>query len=299
MTNKKIIILTFIMILIVGIVIFIENNKKEKISDIEQIIKSYPNFTFENINYDNNFIQTSYQIRYTYSNTNVKMNINGQNLIVSVVNGQLHFLYNNIDHINNEITDAIKIMEYKSCNCNEECKYIVILTNSGYVYYANIYNSINDLDNISLTKLDVNELVLDLGYVDNLDKISECGVNGIGLKTKIDEIIIDDEFKNFIQEYYRSIGSLYIYTDGLMKDKDLNNLNQKIILIFMIDDSYYFIAKNGILYTMDSNLLKKQLSEKKVVKIGYREKNDILEIILIFEDATAKKFEIKNDLIIR
>ena len=146
-----------------------------------------------------------------------------------------------------------------------------------------------------------------IGYINNLLVPNACGINGLALTTDENEtIVLDDNLNYFNQDYYTFIGNdeyaLYVYPSGsikIYKENEFNTIkNINVIEAFMSDDKYYVVDNNRYLYQIDSTLKPKKMNQSKVLKIGYRTKNDVIDgAIIIFDDATARTFKVNIDSI--
>lgn len=308
----KKIMLAILVIVVLGIGGFIWMNgaKKDKIDPIDEIISSYKNYEFHDIKTyqkgEDIFNITEDIINYDKTSETLQIELDNNELFtVRLIDDILHIVYKDIDYKYEKIGEIDRLMNFKSCNCNDLCIKIIALNEEGKVYYIDLYDSLDKLDDENLFKLiDIDFTFTNVGYINNLLKPNTCGENGIALTTYDNQtIILDSQLNYFNQDYYTYIGdenqALYVYPDGTIKiyiddiAKEIDDIN--VTEAFKSDENYYVVDNNGYLYEIDNMNIKK-ISNSKVVKIGYRTREENVDsAIIIYEDASAKTYKVDTD----
>ena len=295
-------------ITLIGIVIFKNNFTKEKTDPIEDIMTLYNNYTFHDIKTNtkngNIFQIEENEVNYDLTGDTLKIELSDNSiLVVRLIESILHIVYNNIDYTYTNLGKVDKIMRYDGCNCDTKCTKVIALTKEGTLYYIDLDNDLSNLSDKNLFKqIDSEYLFSNIGYTNNLLIPNACGINGIVATTGESNIILDNNFLVFNQDYYSFIGdedkALYIYPDGSIKIYNngvMSDIDLKITEAFLSEGVYYVIDINGYLYKIEDEKVS-IISNQKIIKIGYKEKDDVTTgAILIYEDATAKVYTVDEN----
>ena len=308
--KKIMLVMLVIIVLGIGGFIWMSGNKENKVDPIEEIVTSYKNYEIHDIKtYKKNSIKFEILediINYDMTSETLQIELNDNELFtVRLIDDILHIVYKDIDHKYQVVGEVDRVMKFKSCNCDETCIKILILTEEGKVYYIDLYDSLDKLDDENIIKqVDINFTFTNMGYVNNLLIPNTCGANGVALVTYDNQIMmLDDELNYFKQDYYTYIGNeeeaLYVYPDGTIKIKnndilqDIEDIN--VTEAFKSSDKYYVVDNSGYLYEISATN-KKKISDTKVVKIGYRTREETIDsAIVIFEDASAKTYKVDTN----
>ncbi len=290
-----IIFLTIVLAFIVG---YLKINQKEMIDPIENVTLSYKNYKFHEINKNNLvFKPKELKVKYDMTKESSVIKMDGKSISAYLIDDYLHIMVDDIDYKYPDLGEIDRLMFSKWCDCNTDCYRLFILTDEGEVLYINLNNSI-DFENPDIfNKFESTLKYKNIGYVDNLNIDSECGINGIALIDESgSETIYDNNLNRYEQTYYTFIKNnnhtLYIYPDGYVSLDTNDKSKSRFKEILVSDKEYYLIGVDYYLYSLDYNNQLNKKSNKKIVKIG-RNKNDA---IVVFEDATAIKLSVKSML---
>ena len=296
--KKKIIVLIFFLLIFIGTYIGYKNiNKKENIDPIDKAMLSYKNYEFHDIK-QNDFKMNKYEVNYDMTKESSVVKVGNLSISAYLVDDILHIMTSsNIDYKYPDLGEIDRLMFYKYCNCENDCYRLVLLTEEGTIYYLNLDEDIDFEKTDIFKKIESNYIFTNIGYANNINIDNSCGVNSLVTKTDNLEIYFDDSLNEFKQDYYSFIKlndtTLYIYPDGSIKLFNQEEIDVPIkISEVYISDIYLLVGKDKYLYELKLNGEYKKIMNKKISKIGYN--ND--KIIVIFEDATAKRFDIKNML---
>ena len=300
---KKVIAFIVVAIIIVaGIVFFNKKKEVKNSSPIDDLVTTYSNYTFKDISNTIDMTIPEYEIKYDLTNERLSGTLNDMTIVAYLIDDYLHIMINDIDYNFSYLGEVDRIMMYKYCNCNDDCIKIVALTEEGTIYALDIPKYMSE--HVTFEPIASSIKFTNIGYVGELNYPDICGINGLAATNSEKTVIFNDKLEVFNQDYYSYIGNqertLYVYPDGSIKlyDNDVfNNIDDiKIKEAFLgSDDLYYVIGTDDYLYKIE-NYEAKKINNTKVVKIGARTKDDaVLSIIVIFEDATAKKFDLNED----
>ena len=296
--KKKIIVLIFFLLIFIGTYIGYKNiNKKENIDPIDKAMLSYKNYEFHDIK-QNDFKMNKYEVNYDMTKESSVVKVGNLSISAYLVDDILHIrTSSNIVYKYPDLGEIDRLMFYKYCNCENDCYRLVLLTEEGTIYYLNLDEDIDFEKTDIFKKIESNYIFTNIGYANNINIDNSCGVNSLVTKTDNLEIYFDDSLNEFKQDYYSFIKlndtTLYIYPDGSIKLFNQEEIDVPIkISEVYISDIYLLVGKDKYLYELKLNGEYKKIMNKKISKIGYN--ND--KIIVIFEDATAKRFDIKNML---
>lgn len=296
--KKKIIIVILFFLISVGTYIgYITVNKKENIDPIDKAIASYKNYDFHDIN-QNGFKTIKYDVNYDMTKESSAIKINDLSISAYLVDDILHIMTSsNIDYKYPDLGEIDRLMFYKYCNCKNDCYRLVLLTEEGTLYYLDLYDNV-DFENPDIfKKLDTNYKFVNIGYANNINIDNSCGVNSLVAITNDKEIYFDDSLNEFKQDYYSFIKLndtiLYVYSSGSVKlyNQEEIDIPIKISEVYA-SYAYILVGRDKYLYELDFDGKYRKLMNKKISKIGYKKD----KIIIIFDDATAKRFDITDML---
>ena len=295
---KKQILFTFVVLFIVVLAFFGYRNlnKKEKVNPIDNVMSSYKNYKFHNIEKNDLFKLKDLVIKYDMTKESSVIKYNDKSISAYLIDDYLHLMVNDIDYKYPDIGEVDRLMFYKYCSCNEECYRLVILTEEGNIYYLEFSDDINFEDPNIFKKIESDYIYKNIGYVNDLNVNSKCGVNGLVLVDDADNTHIYDNKLNIYEQTYSTFLKnndhiLYIYPDGIINLDSFDKINNRFSEIYTIDNAFYLVSVDSKIYklTLDNNL--SLVSNKTISKIGIYNKNTI---IIIFNDATAKKINVNS-----
>ena len=273
-------------------------NQKEIIDPIEKVVLSYKNYEFHDIK-TSDFKIDEYTINYDMTKESSVVKVNDESISAYLIDDILHIMTSsNIDYKYPDLGEIDRLMFYKYCNCKNDCYRLVLLTEEGTLYYLNLNENIDFESPDIFKKLESEYKFTNIGYVENVNIDSTCGINSLVAITNDNAIYFDDSLNEFKQDYYSFIklndSTLYVYPNGGIKLSDLEGINIPIkVSEVYTNDSYLLVGRDSYLYKLDIDGKYKKIMNKKITKIGYNGKD---KIIVIFNDASAKSFSV-NDML--
>ena len=293
---KKIVILIVgLLILLIGFLTYKNISKK----DNDNVLDSYTDYKFHTIsNYKKDLFKIDeYEIDTSLNTESLDITINDNTINMFLLDDYIHIMSEGIDYKYENLGEIQSMMKFKTCNCNDDCIKIIILTEDGTLYYLNP-EDISNLNDVNIfKKIEITNKINNIGFISNLNVLSSCGENALALITDEKNIILNGNLEEVQIDYYTYIGNeekaLYIYPDGSIKlyDGEYHDFDIKIEEAFVSKNIYYLVDSNKYLYKLENNELTKT-SSKKVSKIGYRIKDDgtVDRALIVYEDDFIKQY---------
>ena len=294
---KKIVIFVVgLLILLIGFLTYKNISKKE---DNVNVLDSYTDYKFHTIsNYKKDLFKIDeYEIDTSLNTESLDITINDNTINMFLLDDYIHIMSEGIDYKYENLGEIQSMMKFKTCNCNDYCIKIIILTEDGTLYYLNP-EDISNLNDVNIfKKIEITNKINNIGFISNLNVLSSCGENALALITDEKNIILNGNLEEVQIDYYTYIGNeekaLYIYPDGSIKlyDGEYHDFDIKIEEAFVSKNIYYLVDSNKYLYKLENNELTKT-SSKKVSKIGYRIKDDgtVDRALIVYEDDFIKQY---------